>query len=190
MQAAVPAGEGGMVVLRKTDVDEARAIAARVRSGACDVANLNSPGQIVLSGSARAMDEVMEIVGPRRGLRLAVSVPFHSSLLASAAAGFAAVLRRVTMRDPAFAIYCNVDARPVRDAAAARDALERQFARPVLWQQSVAHMLQDDGVRRFVEFGPKPTLVRMVTQIANELGIDDVVTASVTTADELEALRV
>ena len=188
MQAAVPPGAGGMVVLRKTTVDEARALVSEIRSGVCDVANLNAPGQVVLAGEAAAMDEVIERVGPRTGLRLPVSVPFHSSLLSAAARGFADVLRGVDMVDPAFPIYCNVDARPVTDLAAVRDALERQFASPVLWQTSIERMLRDEGVRRFVEFGPKPTLVRMVTQIASHIGVDGVETSSVTTADDLDQL--
>jgi [acyl-carrier-protein] S-malonyltransferase len=185
MQAAVPAGTGGMVVLRKMNEDEARGVAARVTAGVCDVANLNTPVQIVLSGTAAAMDEVMELVGPRRGLRLPVSVPFHSSLLAEAASGFATVLGEVEMRDPEFPIYCNVDARPVGDAASARDALERQFASAVLWQTSIERMLNDAGVRRFVEFGPKPTLARMATQIAQAAGVEGVVAEAVAVGDDV-----
>ena len=184
MQDAVPAGAGGMVVLRKFDADAARELAAKVTSGVCDVANYNAPGQIVLSGSAAAMDEVMKLVGPRGGLRLKVSVPFHSSMLRDAADGFAVELRQVAMRDPAFPIYCNVDAVPVRDAAAARDALARQFAASVLWQGSVERMLQD-GVRRFVEFCPKPTLAKMSGQIAAHAGIDGVETDAVCTPEDV-----
>ncbi len=98
------------------------------------------------------------------------------------------MLDAVPMRDPAFPVWCNVDAAPVTTAAAARDALRRQFAGAVLWQQSVEGML-GAGVRRFVELGPKPVLVRMVTQIANALSVGDVVTQGATTADEVAALR-
>lgn len=188
MQAAVPAGTGGMVVLRKMTEEQARDVVAKVTAGVCDVANLNAPGQIVLSGSAAAMDEVMEIVGPRGGLRLNVSVPFHSTMLREAAVGFAGVLREVELRDPAFPIYCNVDAQPLRDAAAVRDALERQFAGSVLWQVSVERMLRDEGVRRFVEFGPRPTLARMVTQIASHIGVDGVTAEAVCTPDDVARL--
>ncbi len=176
MQEAVPAGTGGMVVLRRMNADEARAVAAKVTRGVCDVANFNAPGQVVLSGASEAMDEVMEIVGPRGGLRLNVSVPFHSSLLRDAAKAFGEVLKGVEIRDPAFPIYCNVDAAPVTDAAGIRDALERQFAGSVLWQDSVERMLHEASVRRFVEFGPKPTLARMVTQIASHVGVEAVCT--------------
>ncbi|MGA1522369.1 MAG: ACP S-malonyltransferase [Planctomycetota bacterium] len=188
MQEAVPAGTGGMVVLRRMNADEARAVAAQVTRGVCDVANFNAPGQVVLSGASEAMDEVMEIVGPRGGLRLNVSVPFHSSLLRDAAKSFGEVLRGVEIRDPAFPIFCNVDAAPVTDAAAIRDALERQFAGSVLWQDSVERMLQDASVRRFVEFGPKPTLARMVTQIATHAGVEGVEAEAVCTPDDVARL--
>jgi [acyl-carrier-protein] S-malonyltransferase len=188
MQEAVPAGTGGMVVLRKMNAEEAAAVAAKVTRGVCDVANYNAPGQVVLSGDAAAMDEVMEIVGPRGGLRLAVSVPFHSTLLRPAALGFAEVLRAVPMSAPAWPIWSNVDATPRTEVAAIRDALERQFAGSVRWQHTIERMLLEDGVRRFYEFGPKPTLNKMVTQIANHVGVDDVVAEAITTPEDIERL--
>ncbi|MCA8958665.1 MAG: ACP S-malonyltransferase [Planctomycetes bacterium] len=188
MQNAVPVGTGGMVVLRKLDLDAARQLVAEIDAGVCEIANINASGQIVLSGETAAMDQVVERLG-RSALRLPVSVPFHCSLLRDAAAEFAAVLDAVPMRDPAFPIVCNVDAVPVADAAAAQDALRRQFAGSVLWQTSVERMIRDHGVRRFVEFGPKPTLCRMAANIARELGVDGVEATAVTTPDELEAAR-
>lgn len=189
MQAAVPAGEGGMVVLRKMNREEVEELCAGIDAGVCEVANLNAPGQIVVSGSAAAMDQVVERAGARRSLRLPVSVPFHCSLLSDAARGFAEVLGDVEMRDPAFPVYCNVDARPVTTAEAARDALVRQFDGAVLWQTSLERMMTGDGVRRFVELGPKAVLVKMAVQTARQLGIEDVETAAATTADEVAALR-
>lgn len=188
MQQAVPVGTGGMVVLRKMNLEEVKELLSRVKNGPIDLANLNAPGQYVLSGAIAAVDEVVELAGPRRSLKLQVSVPFHSSLLKDAAAGFAEVLDAVPMNDPAFPIWCNVDARPVTTAAAAKDALKRQFAGAVLWQTSVEGMLKD-GVRRFVECGPKPVLVKMVLQIAHDIGVTGIETNGATTADEVAALR-
>lgn len=188
MQAAVPPGVGGMVALRKMNAEQARDVVSKVTRGVCDIANFNAPGQVVLSGEASAMDEVMEIVGPRGGVRLPVSVPFHSSLLRDAAGGFAEVLRTTSIQAPSFPIWCNVDARPVRDANAVRDALTRQFAGSVLWQQSVEAMI-GAGIRRFVEFGPKPTLNKLIQQIAANLGAGDVVAEAVTTPEDVARLR-
>ncbi|MHC5063381.1 MAG: ACP S-malonyltransferase [Planctomycetota bacterium] len=188
MQEAVPVGTGGMVVLRKMSLDEARQVAESVSEGVCDLANINAPGQFVLSGDAAAMDAVMEKVGPRKGMRLAVSVPFHSSLLQAASEAYAELLDEVEMADPRFPVYCNVDARPVKTADEARDALKRQFANSVLWQTSIERMLDDEKITRFVEFGPKPTLVRMVKQIANAMDKDGVETHGACTVEEIAQL--
>lgn len=188
MQEAVPVGRGGMVVLRKMTRDRAEELIARVDRGVCDLANLNAPGQYVVSGEAAAMDQVVELAGPRNAMRLAVSVPFHSSLLREAGQAFAQVLESTPMRDPEFPVYANVDGLAVRTAAAARAALQRQFAGSVLWQTAVENMLAD-GVRRFVECGPKPVLIRLVAQIANAAGVEGVETLAATTAEEIERLR-
>jgi [acyl-carrier-protein] S-malonyltransferase len=187
MQSAVPVGTGGMVVLRKLGLDDVKALLARVDAGLCQIANVNEPEQIVVSGAMAAMDQVVALAPPKRALKLNVSVPFHCSLLAAAGEGFARVLDAVAMHDPAFPVWCNVDARPVTTAAAARDALQRQFAGSVLWQQTVEGMFAA-GVRHFVECGPKPTLVNMVKRIALAKGIEGVETFAATTADEITAL--
>jgi len=188
MQSAVPVGTGGMVVMRKMGLDEVKELIQKVDAGLCEIANVNEPEQIVCSGEMAAMDQLVAIAPPRKALKLAVSVPFHCSMLKSASSGFAEVLGKVAMKDLAFPVWCNVDAKPNTTAAAARDALTRQFAGAVLWQQTVEGMLAQ-GVRCFVECGPKPTLVNMVKRIAMAKGIDGVETISATTAAEIEALR-
>ena len=188
MQSAVPVGTGGMVVMRKMGLDDVKELIQKVDAGLCEIANVNEPEQIVCSGEMAAMDQLVAIAPPRKALKLAVSVPFHCSMLKSASSGFAEVLGKVAMKDLAFPVWCNVDAKPNTTAAAARDALTRQFAGAVLWQQTIEGMLAQ-GVRCFVECGPKPTLVNMVKRIAMAKGIDGVETISATTAAEIEALR-
>jgi [acyl-carrier-protein] S-malonyltransferase len=187
MQSAVPVGTGGMVVLRKMGLDEVQALVAKVDAGRCEIANVNEPEQIVVSGAIAAMDQVVALAPPRKALKLNVSVPFHCSLLQAAGVAFGTVLDGTAMRDPAFPIWCNVDAQPVATAAAARDALRRQFAGAVLWQQTIEGMFAA-GVRHFVECGPKPTLVNMVKRIALAKGVEGVETQAATTAAEIEAL--
>ncbi len=187
MQSAVPIGTGGMVVMRKMGLDEVKALVAKVDAGLCEIANVNEPEQIVVSGAIAAMDQIVTLAPPRKALKLNVSVPFHCSLLRDASAAFAHVLAATTMRDPAFPIWCNVDATPVTTAAAARTALQRQFAGAVQWQQTIEGMFAL-GVRHFVECGPKATLVNMVKRIALANGIEGVETMAATTADEIAAL--
>jgi [acyl-carrier-protein] S-malonyltransferase len=187
MQSAVPIGTGGMVVLRKMGLDEVKQLVAKVDAGLCEIANVNEPEQIVVSGAIAAMDQVVALAPPRKALKLNVSVPFHCSLLKAAGEGFATVLDATTMRDPSFPVWCNVDAAPVTTAAAARGALQRQFAGAVLWQQTVEGMFAA-GVRRFVECGPKATLVNMVKRIALAKGVEGVETIAATTAAEIEGM--
>ena len=189
MQNAVPVGAGGMVVLRKMGMEDVEALVAQVDQGVCEIANKNEPQQTVVSGAMAAMDQLVALAPPRKAMKLAVSVPFHCSLLQEAGAQFADVLDGVPMNDPAFPIWCNVDAKPVSTAAEARDALKRQFAGAVLWLPTVQGML-DSGVRHFVECGPKPTLVNMVKRIAAGAGVEGVETIAATTAEELAALQV
>jgi len=187
MQAAVPVGTGGMVVLRKMGLAEVEQLVSRVTAGVCEVANVNAPGQVVVSGEVAALRQLVQLAPPKSALELPVSVPFHCSLLRDAAAGFAELLAGVPMRDPAFPIWCNVDARPLTTAAEARDALRRQFAGAVRWQESLAGMLAA-GVRRFVECGPRAPLLKMAVQTATHLGITGVVTQPATTPQEIEAI--
>lgn len=187
MQSAVPVGTGGMVVLRKMGLDDVKALVAQVTSGVCEIANINEPEQIVVSGAAAAMDQIVALAPRKMALKLNVSVPFHCSLLAAAGAEFAKVLDATAIADPAFPVWCNVDAQPNTKAAAVRDALKRQFAGAVLWQQTIEGMFAR-GVRHFVECGPKATLVNMVKRIALAKGIDGVETVAATNAAEIAAL--
>ena len=183
MQHAVPEGKGGMVALLRMTREEAEAARAEVSSGVCDLANLNAPGQYVMSGEVAAMEELVERFGRRQARRLPVSVPFHSSLLREAAEDFGRRLDDVDFQAPAFPVVCNVDAEPLTEPDAIRSALRRQFAGSVLWQTSV-EVLLERGDRDFVEFGPKATLCKMVEQIAKEREVE-VATRAITNAGDL-----
>lgn len=184
MQTAVPEGTGGMVALLRMTLEEAKAAAAEVQSGICDLANFNAPGQYVMSGEIAAMRELAERFGRRQAVMLPVSVPFHSSMLREASASFAARLADVEIREAAFPIVSNVDATPRTDPTEIRRALEQQFASSVLWQPSIERLL-DEGHRDFVEFGPKLVLAKMIQQIAKAREVE-VQTRSVSKADDLE----
>ncbi len=188
MQNAVPVGTGGMVVLRKMDLAAVEELIAKVDVGICEIANNNETHQTVVSGEAAAMDQLVELAPRRMALKLNVSVPFHCSMLSDAGKEFAAVLDSTEMKDPAFPIWTNVDAKPVTTAQEARDALQRQFAGAVQWLPTVNGMFEN-GVRNFIECGPRAILVKMVTRIAAVSGVDGVVTAPATTVAEILALQ-
>ena len=167
MQKAVPVGKGGMVVLRKMTLEEAKKLAESATKGVIELANINCPGQYVLSGETEAIDEIIEKVGPRKALKLNVSVPFHSSLLKEAGEKFAKKLDSIEFKDLEFPLVTNAFAEPVEKGSDAREALKKQFASPVLWEQSIKWIL-DSGFNTFIECGPKPILIKMAQAIARE----------------------
>jgi [acyl-carrier-protein] S-malonyltransferase len=98
-----------------------------------------------------------------------VSAPFHSSLMQPAEARLREDIERIAFCDPSVPVYVNVDAEPVNDAAAAKEALIRQVSRPVRWEESVRRMI-DDGVSLFVEVGPGRVLSGLLARIDKHAG--------------------
>jgi len=184
MQEAVPVGEGAMAAVIGLDLDQVREGLAQVRSGIVEVANWNSREQIVISGHKPAVESALEILKAPRSVLLPVSAPFHSSLMKSAEERLAADLDRTEFRDPKFPVVTNVDARPIRSGAEARDALKRQVSRPVLWQASM-DVLHLEGVDRFVEVGSGKVLATLIKRIARPWGVP----VTVLSADGWEAVE-
>jgi [acyl-carrier-protein] S-malonyltransferase len=169
MQEAVPVGEGAMAAVIGLDLERVRAGLARVTEGTVEVANWNSQEQIVISGHKGAVESALAVLQAPRSVLLPVSAPFHSSLMKSAEVRLAADLDRTEFRDPTFPVVCNVDARPVRSGAEARDALKRQVSRPVLWQATM-DVFRGEGVDRFVEVGPGKVLTTLAKRIVRPWG--------------------
>jgi [acyl-carrier-protein] S-malonyltransferase len=118
-------------------------------------ANLNAPGQVVLSGEVAAVERACELAkarGARRAIRLEVSGAFHSPLMESAAAGLSEALDRTTLRDARCPIVTNVSAAPITRAGDIRDTLKRQLLAAVRWEDSMRRLLED-GVDGMVEIG-------------------------------------
>lgn len=160
MQNAVPPGVGGMAaVIGLVREDVERICAACADHGVLVPANHNAPNQTVLSGEAGALERASEEArkAGARVVRLAVSAPFHSPLLASAAETFRSLLQEVRIQDPGAAWISNVTGGPVRSAESCRDLLARQICSPVLWEDSVRRM-QSLGADVFVELGPGKVL--------------------------------
>ncbi len=166
MQRAVPVGEGAMAAVIGLDGGVVAEIAADAAGdGVCSVANLNSAEQTVIAGSHAAVERAVRIAGERgarRAILLPVSAPFHCSLMAPARKEMTPLLEEVEFLDPRIPVVCNVDARPVTKAAAARDALMRQIDGTVRWSESVLWMAEELGVERFVEVGPGSVLSGLI----------------------------
>jgi [acyl-carrier-protein] S-malonyltransferase len=165
MQEAVPFGEGAMAAVLKADRTLVERICAEV-PGLVEAVNYNSPQQIVIAGEAAAVSEAgtkLKEAGARAST-LPVSAPFHSSLMEPAEERLREAMEQIAFSDPSVPVYANVNAQPVTDAAAAKDALLRQVSRPVLWEESVRAMIAD-GVSLFVEVGPGRVLSGLLVRI-------------------------
>lgn len=170
MEEAVPAGQGAMAAVLNMDRAALHAVCEEVTASGHPVqlANLNSPGQIVISGSAEGVKlagEQAKAAGAKRVLPLNVSGPFHSSLMQPAADKLQAVLADVSVQDAAVQVVANVTARPVTKSATIVDSLIQQVSAPVLWEDSVQWMVEQ-GVTTFVEIGPGKVLAGLIKKIA------------------------
>jgi [acyl-carrier-protein] S-malonyltransferase len=179
------AGEGGMAAVLGLDRDAVQAVVdGLARPTELVVANDNAPGQVVVSGRIKALDEVtdpMKAAGARRVVRLPVSGPFHSPLMAGVADELAKAFERETWRDAATPLMSNVSAEPLTDATRIRSLLAEQVRSPVEWVACVRRMVAD-GVDTMVECGAGAALVGMVRRIAPEVATATVADAA--TLDE------
>jgi [acyl-carrier-protein] S-malonyltransferase len=170
MQLAVPAGQGAMAAVLSLDpvqVAEACREAAAETGLIVAAANLNSPGQTVISGALAAVERASAIAkakGARRAVMLPVSAPFHCALMQPAQEEVARVLGALTLSNPRFPVAANVTGGLVTTAEGARDALIRQVTGAVRWV-SCMKSLKDAGAEVFIEVGPGKVLCGLLRQI-------------------------
>ena len=165
MQEAVPLGVGSMAALRGAVYGDVRRKVLEAVSGTVEIANWNSPEQIVIAGHTEAVEEAIRLIKPARYVMLPVSAPFHTSLMKPAEERLGADLEGVAFNDPKFPVITNVDARPVRTGEEARAALKRQVSRPVLWATSM-EALREAGIKLCVETGPGKVLSGLMKRIS------------------------
>jgi len=169
MQNAVPVGHGAMAALLGLEYDVALEVAREAAQGeVCDAANDNGGAQVVVSGHKSAVERAVAIAqtrGAKRAVMLAVSAPFHCALMQPAADAMREALAGVTVNSPAVPVVANVEAAPITDPAAIRDALVRQVTGTVRWRESVAYMAAQ-GVDSFYEVGSGKVLTGLVKRIA------------------------
>jgi [acyl-carrier-protein] S-malonyltransferase len=179
MQEAVPVGEGAMVaILGLTREQVLNACAAAKDAGVVEPANFNCPGQIVLSGQVKAVEKASSIaieLGAKRAVPLAVSAPFHCSLLVSAGEKLKVELDKVEIQDMEVPVLANVTGEVVPCIGQVKDSLFRQVSNPVLWEDCVKTMI-GKGVDTFIEIGPGKTLsgfIRKTDRSVKTLNIED-----------------
>ena len=168
MQEAVPPGEGAMAAILGLAPAEVLEICKKAADNeVVSPANLNSPEQTVISGSAAAVKRAVEIAsqsGAKRAVILPVSAPFHCALMAPAQKRLEPDLRAAKFNDLRFPLVTNVDAEAITSGDEAREALIRQVTSPVRWLDSM-HELIESGVTIFVEVGPGKVLSGLMRQI-------------------------
>ncbi len=161
MQAAVPAGTGGMAAILGLDDADVQAACAEAAEGeVVSAVNFNSPGQVVIAGAAAAVERAIEACkarGARRAMALPVSVPSHCALMQPAAEQFAESLAAIEWQQPSIALVQNVSAEIVTDLAVLEKNLLAQLYSPVRWVESMV-CLAAQGVTDVVECGPGKVL--------------------------------
>jgi [acyl-carrier-protein] S-malonyltransferase len=174
MQEAVPVGTGAMAAILGLDAAKVREVCADAAAQSGEVveaANFNDPKQVVISGSKAGVEkgcEMLKAAGAKRALLLAVSAPFHCSLMKPAAERLREQLEAVTFHTPQIAVVNNIDVAVQTEPAAIREALYRQSFGPVRWVELI-QALKARGVTCVIECGPGKVLAGMVKRIDGEL---------------------
>ncbi|KYG59004.1 ACP S-malonyltransferase [Planococcus maritimus] len=169
MNEAVPAGEGAMAAILGMAADTLEEVTddATNSAGVVQLANLNCPGQIVISGTKAGVEKACELAkerGAKRAISLDVSGPFHSELMRAASHDLAKVLSDSFLLNAKVPVVTNFKAEPETNATQLQDMLIHQLYSPVLWEQSVRKMIEL-GVTTFVEVGPGKVLSGLVKKI-------------------------
>lgn len=187
MQQAVPAGQGGMAAI--LGLDDAEVLAACAEAAQGDVVsavNFNSPGQVVIAGSAAAVERAIEACkarGAKRALPLPVSVPSHCELMRPAAERFAEAIEGIAWQAPQIKLVQNVSASAVADLDTLKRDLLEQLYKPVRWVESI-QFLAAHGATRLVECGPGKVLAGL-----NKRCAEGVTTYNLNTPDAFAATR-
>jgi [acyl-carrier-protein] S-malonyltransferase len=179
MQRAVPAGEGAMAALLGVDFEAAAEIAAEAAKGqVCAAANDNAPGQVVVSGHKAAVERAVALAaerGARKSVMLAVSAPFHCSLMQPAADEMRQALEELNLTAPVLPIVANVTAALVTEPSEIKALLVEQVTGTVRWRESVLFM-KEQGVTELVELGNGKVLTGLARRIDKDINAASIAT--------------
>jgi [acyl-carrier-protein] S-malonyltransferase len=179
MQAAVPVGAGAMAAILGLEPETVKRICAETAAATGEVveaANYNDPKQTVIAGSRAGVDrgcENLKAAGAKRAMPLAVSAPFHSSLMKPAAERLKERLDDVRFEVPRIPVLNNIDVATPTDAAAIRDALYRQAFGPVRWIE-IVQALRARGIGHVVECGPGKVLGNLVRRVDHDMVVGSI----------------
>ena len=168
MQRAVPVGAGLTAVILGLPIEQVREICAQTD---CDVANDNSPGQVVVSGARDIVEKTLELAksaGAKRAMPLALSVPVHCRIQAPAAEEMRAALEKIEIKAPNAILISNKTAAPMSDPAEIKEALVYQITHGVRWRESVLKM-HELGITETIEVGPGAVLTGLTPRICPDM---------------------
>ncbi len=164
MQEACDSTEGAMAALIGADENAVRDLASQTD---VDVANLNCPGQVVISGESAKVALAVSLAkeaGARRATMLNVAGAYHSRLMQPAYVKLGEELQRTELATPRFLIISNVDARPVSEASRIRETLREQVTGTVRWTETIEYLIDTEGCEQFIELGPGAVLAGLVNR--------------------------
>ena len=171
MQNTVPAGEGAMCAVMAMEADRIEQVIADIKG--VGIANYNCPGQIVITGETKAVEEAADALkeaGAKRTVMLNVSGPFHSPMLIPAGKELEKELEKITLTPLLVPYVTNVTAEEGRDISETKALLAKQVSSPVRWMQSMEYMIRE-GVDTFVEIGPGKTLAGFMKKIERDVKV-------------------
>jgi [acyl-carrier-protein] S-malonyltransferase len=183
MQEACDTTQGGMAAIIGLEESVTKQVCAQT---GVSLANLNCPGQLVISGENQRILQACDLartMGARRALPLPVAGAYHSALMASAQPKLAEELERIPLKPPIVTVISNVTAQPHQDSAFIRARLTQQVTAPVRWEESIRYLLAK-GFNRFIELGPGTTLggfLKRIDKNAQALNVADVPSLEATT---------
>ncbi|MGM0410121.1 MAG: ACP S-malonyltransferase [Bacillota bacterium] len=175
MNTAFPAGKGGMAAIIKLNKEKIEEICNKV-NGICEMANYNSPMQIVISGEKEAITEAVKLAreeGALKAIELDVSGPFHSSLMKDAEKKLAKEINNIKFNNPDIPIVTNVSADFVENIDEIKSQLLAQLTNSVRWEESMKKMI-DKGINTFIEVGPGRSLKGLMKRIDRSVDIYNV----------------
>ncbi len=167
MQEAVKEGDGLMAAIMGLGRNKVDEICLSVESGYVSPANYNCPGQIVIAGEKKAVEDAMRLAkeaGAKRALPLAVSAPSHCTLMLEASNRLGELLNTIDLRDPAVPVVNNADAIFLMNAERIKVSLIKQLNSPLLWEDSIRNIV-NKGISRFIEAGPGKVLSGLIKRI-------------------------
>lgn len=169
MNEAVPAGQGAMAAILGMEEEPLKEVCAEITEGGdlVQLANLNCPGQIVISGTKAGVEKASQLAkqrGAKRAISLEVSGPFHCELMKPAALQLEKEIEQLNISEPKIPVISNVHAELLKDAESIKKEMVEQVFSPVQWERDVRKMLEL-GVTTFIECGPGKVLTGLVRKI-------------------------